>query len=273
MKIKSKNNINAQFIQLDEKLCKDLLAMLPEKQRAIRQDKYTQYLRAIETGKWMEGVGTIEIDRNGELGNGQHRLKAFLRQKYYPEVLLLTNVPPEHYKVTDTGAPRTYGDQFKAHGVKDCNLSSAITKVFLSLKNRSVLYGSYSAQELLDFYDQQSDVIHHWRLKSKSLDKNLRLQNAIMAGTSCYAEMFFPREQIEMFWHNVSNCLGGDKSPTVALRKALLSNATKIEDRKRDKYKRHEIQHIILSALRKQANREKKVSMLKVHGSFPYLQR
>jgi len=273
MKITSKNNIKAKFVQLNEKLCEDLLAMLPEKQRAIRKDKYTQYIRAIEAGNWMENVGTIEIDRNGELANGQHRLKAFLRKKYYPEVLLLTNVPLEHYKVTDTGAPRTYGDQFKAHGVKDCNLSSAITNVFLSLKNRSVLYGSYSAQELLDFYDQKSDVIHYWRARSKKLDKNLRLQNAIMAGTSCYAEMFFPREQLEMFWHNVDLGLGGDKSPALALRKALLSNATKITDRRRDKYKRHEIQHIILSALRKQANGEKKVAMLKVHGSFPYLQR
>jgi len=271
MKITSKNNINAQFVQLDEQLCQELLALLPEKQRSIRQDKYSQYLRAIDTGNWMECVGTIEIDKNGQLGNGQHRLKAFLRRNYYPEVLLLTNVPLEHYKVTDVGAPRSYGDQFKAHGVKDWNLSAAITKVFMALKNRSVLYGSYSAQELLDFYDQWSEPVHYWRLKSKSLDKNLKLHNAIMAGTSCYAEMYYPREQLKMFWHNVSLSLGGDKSPAVALRKALLSNAAKIESKRRDKYKRHEIQHIILSALKKQANKEKRVAMLKVHGAFPYL--
>ncbi len=268
--ITSNTGITAEWVALDRTSCEALIEALPKEQRSVKAKNMLKLKSDIESNRWRPGADTIVIDNKGQLLDGQHRIKAFLMTGYFPQVLMIRNVPTNMYKVIDTGASRSWADHFKAHGVPNYNLCAAITAKLILLENQHVYGGGYcSSQDLLDLYDQRKQSINYWRKVYNPIQQRIKLPQSIKAAVSCYAEQYYSRHTIELFWNATMRCIGEPKSVPVMLYEALLSNASKKKSKER--YSQNEIMHLVLKAMHKQVSGQKKVGMLKVHGTFPYL--
>lgn len=65
----------------------------------------------IKRGEWIVSHQGIAFDWNGNLIDGQHRLKAIVSAGISVPVAVFTNCDPESYKILDGGKKRTLSDQ------------------------------------------------------------------------------------------------------------------------------------------------------------------
>jgi hypothetical protein len=95
----------------------------PEKIRAIGD-----YSRQMQEGRWHLSNQGIGIDRNGNLGDGQNRLRACELAGVPFRTLLMTGLEPEVRDVVDTGVKRSFGDVLAMAGYKNVsNLAGAVS--------------------------------------------------------------------------------------------------------------------------------------------------
>ena len=80
--------------------------------RRLYPNTVAVYARAMREGTWHGGnAQTIQVDREGYLRDGQHRLHAVLEVGTPQWFLVVRGVDPEVFPVLDIGAPRSPGDQ------------------------------------------------------------------------------------------------------------------------------------------------------------------
>ncbi len=94
--------------------------------REIKPATLARYVRDINEDRWARTGDTIKFDPNGNLIDGQHRLKAIFDTGKAQKCLIAYNVPPESFMYIDTGAVRGGGDVLSIAGYdRSKNLAAA----------------------------------------------------------------------------------------------------------------------------------------------------
>ncbi len=78
--------------------------------RNIRPDVVSNYARDMSAHRWQITGEAIKLDADGNLLDGQHRLRAVIKSGETVTMLVIEGLPPEAQRVMDSGKPRTAGD-------------------------------------------------------------------------------------------------------------------------------------------------------------------
>lgn len=106
---------------MDAKICTlrsaDARAMLDRsriRNRTLRQKDVSRLQKAIVDGQWIQGTGTIVINRKGDVLDGHHRLTALSKLDGAAiDTVVVTVDSDQPLVVLDTGRRRTIPDQFE----------------------------------------------------------------------------------------------------------------------------------------------------------------
>lgn len=91
-------------------------------------------IASIVNDKWEVTGQPIIFDTNGNILDGQHRLRACQAAQKPIDVLVVTNVNPDVFPLLDTGKTRTVADVFKAAEINNSRYASAVVSKVLALR-------------------------------------------------------------------------------------------------------------------------------------------
>lgn len=135
--------------------------------RNLRDIEVIKYARLMTEGKWgVEGFkmcpGFIVFDEDGNLADGQHRLKAQARSKTTQAWFVLRGVPPDAQQTIDTNVPRLASDLLKFHGYQHYVTLSSVAR-WAWILERKVFDSPWikvSNDEILDMVERHPDLQH-----------------------------------------------------------------------------------------------------------------
>ena len=263
-KITSNAGITAEWVNLDKEKCENLLSKVPDIQRSIKHGNVNKIMRDVVYGNWKDTGMPIVISNEDKLIDGQHRLHAFLKAKFYPQVLIIKNV--DHlsgYKAIDVGQTRSFADVFKSHKVHDYSLVATITSRFIRLLNKTLnqKMATYSAQDLLNCYNTYQSLIVYWKGKHSIL--NSLCSQSLRSAVNCYAEGHVSREDLNEFWDQVASGIGSGGARS--LRDTLQKNANK----NRNRYTSDELANLMLLAITRHQSGSKQTRLV-LPAKTPY---
>jgi hypothetical protein len=111
--------------------------------RPLREKHCNRLSEAMKAKEWQLNGETIKFNGNGDLIDGQHRLKAIVIAGTPIESYIVRKLPHEAFDTIDTGAPRAVGDTFARMGEKYySHLATAIRNAYHFSEQRSTWGGS-----------------------------------------------------------------------------------------------------------------------------------
>ncbi len=84
--------------------------------RSFNRNAVTQYVRDMRANTWKLNGETIKFDVNGELLDGQHRLRACVEADTPFQSYVISGVSPQAFDTVDIGRKRTTGDALVING-------------------------------------------------------------------------------------------------------------------------------------------------------------
>ncbi|HET6915311.1 MAG TPA: hypothetical protein VFH56_04410 [Acidimicrobiales bacterium] len=151
----------AAFVEVTPRLAEEWLAGNTVN-RKVRPDAVNQYAADMIAGRWTISESAICFSPDGELLNGQHRLRAVIQSGATICMLVMRNVPIESMSNMDAGRKRTTADALGFDGESSPHLLAAATKLALLYTDgrlyRDRKVQSVSTGELRDFLAAHPDL-------------------------------------------------------------------------------------------------------------------
>jgi hypothetical protein len=107
--------------------------------RHVRGNDVMRYSRDMVSGKWQLNGETIKFDTNGDLLDGQHRLRACVVAGVPFKSIVVRGLPPEARKTVDTGVKRQFSDQLRMGGEVNGHILAALLRRIVLWENRDYL--------------------------------------------------------------------------------------------------------------------------------------
>lgn len=99
--------------------------------RTVTIDTVLKYSRDMTEGNWLWTGEPIQLDHDGFVRNGQHRLLAIVHSGTTQDCLVVRDLDPRAQLVIDVGRSRTVGNQMQLTGVSSAHHIAAIANVVL----------------------------------------------------------------------------------------------------------------------------------------------
>lgn len=99
--------------------------------RTVTPDTVTKYARDMRNNDWLWTGEPIQIDHDGYIRNGQHRLLAIIESGVTLDLIVISDVDPKAQLVMDVGRPRGTGAQMQLLGVKSAHHITAMANLLL----------------------------------------------------------------------------------------------------------------------------------------------
>lgn len=128
--------------------------------RLVTQRSVKMYARAMIEGRWVLNGETIQIDTEGDLANGQHRLLACIEAECAFTTWVVYNVPPKARLTIDDGLPRK-AHQFiaTADGMRNAKSIVAAVRLIVVIRAGMARTGVVLAtDEIHAFLEQEPGV-------------------------------------------------------------------------------------------------------------------
>lgn len=97
--------------------------------RPITPSLVRRYGDEMRAGRWNTNGQGIIFSPEGQLLDGQHRLKAIIESGMTVEMFVVRGVPAERFETMDSGRARTVGDVLGAQSYKNANNLAAIARL------------------------------------------------------------------------------------------------------------------------------------------------
>lgn len=118
-------------IQIDPEMAKQMLSTM-KANRKIKEYAVSRYAKDMSDGKWKLNPSPI-VFFNGELIDGQHRLRAVIKSGVTVSFIVCEN-QSDIGDVIDSGVSRSAGDFLAINGIANANVKSAIVAKIMALK-------------------------------------------------------------------------------------------------------------------------------------------
>ena len=204
--------------------------LVPENQRRLSPMTVDSYARAMKAGQWLLTHQGIAIDDNGELMDGQHRLRAIVASGVSVQLQVTRGVPHNGrsdgvYTIDaiDRGAPRAVGQQLALrHGIKNGYLVAAVGRgiLWLACYSTGKMVGRFSVGNAIAVLNVYGSEIEYC-ISHRSPDYRIRNAATISA---CAFAMKGCKRQMEEFYLQLSygeNLSAGD--PALSCRRWLMN--------------------------------------------------
>jgi hypothetical protein len=166
----------AQIVTMTSARAGLLLEKCNHHNRPCESTRVDMYMMEMLAGRWMFTGEAIKISRDGQLLDGQHRLRAVANSGVAIPMLIITGLDPRAQEVMDQGKPRTLSDALKLRGEHDeNNLAAALRSVahykrdgvpFQTGGNPGMSHGF--ALKLFDTGGNRTDLIDSLRFVSRA---------------------------------------------------------------------------------------------------------
>ncbi len=165
MKEKS-NNPDLFVMSITPDYARRILEEKNKRNRPINMRVVDHYVSMMKRGQWLPNGETIKFDRDGNLIDGQHRLKAVSKSNMTIDFYVVTNLDPMTYGTIDQGRPRTIRDFFQHEGVLNYSRVAPLVRRYMQMIlttrpatcNASSREMKISSQDILDMYRQHADA-------------------------------------------------------------------------------------------------------------------
>lgn len=107
--------------------------------RIVTVDTVTKYARDMREGNWLWTGAPIQIDHDGYVRDGQHRLLAIVESGVTLDMIVVNDIDPKAQLVMDIGRPRGTGTQMQLLGVKSAHHITAIANLVLRWRSGRML--------------------------------------------------------------------------------------------------------------------------------------
>lgn len=219
------SNIRVEYVYITPDKAKEILAKHPLNRHAASA-VIDRYARDMKAGNWKLNGQTIKIASNGNLIDGQHRLKASVEANVSFPSLVVYGVDPDAFDTFDLGAKKSYHNILSERGeTHTTTLAASIKWLWLyergNLLDRSV---QPTPAELDDLLDANPDI-------RKSLSFINKLRDFIPPASTVFLHYQcakINRVHADQFFNKLSDGLGltqGD--PIHILRQKLIKERAK----------------------------------------------
>jgi hypothetical protein len=149
--------IKTEFIDISPELAAELVK--PERNycnRSVKESVVKAYARDMAAGRWRVNGEGIQIDVDGGLLNGQHRMLAIIMSGKTIKMLVVSGLPRNTRATMDAGRKRTNTDNFTMDGVKNAKAVAAISR-------RAVLWerGDRRFRDIVTFVEAEEMLAKH----------------------------------------------------------------------------------------------------------------
>ena len=191
-------------------------------------EKHVRFLaQEMRSGNWLFDGQPLRFDEDNVLIDGQHRLNAIIRSKTSQNLLIITGLKKESFKVMDTGKNRNAADVLSINGEQYYSVIASCAKFIIKLKGGNSTGGSRmsstSNSSIVDWLNNNRVIVDY----IKTSDKLKHAFSGVLSNTYIASFLFLFAEKdavaSEDFMRKL--CTGLDlteKDPILTLRKTLL---------------------------------------------------
>jgi hypothetical protein len=212
------------------------------------------------SGNWKFSGEPIQIDTEGNLINGQHRLTVIIELEKALPLLILSGFKNEIFSVLDTGKKRQGADVLAILGVKNSAMVSAAIRIVNTVEDNSynsvagLSYRNFSNQDVLNFYLKHQEIEKSGEVGMAYYKHCKKMLSPSLCGAFHFLLTKIDETMANEFLSQVCTGIGlRVDSPTTALRNRLLTSSTTVKQR----LTQVEIIKLIISAWNKYRNNEK----------------
>lgn len=159
-------NLTVQMVYVTPRLAKNYLEFNP-KNRKIKDGHVLFLSNEMKQGRWAENGESIIFDKNLNLVDGQHRLRAIIKSGKSYWISIFRGVKKSAIATMDTGSNRSAADVLQMNGFKYSNGVAALIKVidkYVIRKSKGKGFDKWtrrtilSNQQVLDYCSNN----YHW---------------------------------------------------------------------------------------------------------------
>jgi|GEM_PF-1717114 len=244
-KIESKSNnvkpINHQKIEkmkteikkITPEIAKEILKRNPNNRNVSARN--VAFLTAeMNSGRWLFDGSPIRLSKSGALLDGQHRLFAIINSNTTQEMLVISGIDTEAFKVMDTGKTRTADDTLHINGISNSRLAAGTISICMKIESGKLVNDKISNSEVLEYFNQNEDLKPYIAGASKLY---AGFNGVIPKATIAAFWYLMSRKNVtdaDIFWNKV--CFGLDLdagSPMLVLRNKLIKETECVKTSKR----------------------------------------
>lgn len=220
------STIRYETVEVTPQLAKRWLGKNAENNRLPKGSKIPAYARDMLQGSWQADTGeTIKFDPDGDLIDGQNRLRAVVMAGVSVAFDVAYDVPRRAMQVVDTGAARTAGDVLRIAGANDRMRAASIIR-WVILWDAKIFTGvggqlKPTTTEIIQRYSAESGAFNSAATRATDC-QNRALGTGAPAGVAHYLFSRIDREQTHAFFDQyISGANLPDKSAVLALRNKI----------------------------------------------------
>ncbi len=217
------NGAEIQLEKIGPAEAQDLLDKHNPRNRTWSPKTFSKYVRAIEANDWQFVGDPIRIDVDGNLIDGQHRLRAVVETGATLEFVVIRGLATETQRYMDAGRGRSAADQLKIEGMASAPLAASIATCAMRWERGDILaqYLKFSPFEVVDWTESHLDIVE------AAVTTAQRVRGAIGATPSLIGGAFIeglhaaPQTGPAFFEGLITGAELGPGSPVLALRDSI----------------------------------------------------
>lgn len=152
--------MKAEVIKITPELAENFLRF-NKNNRKISEKRLKLYVDEMKGGRWQENGESIIIDSNGNIKDGQHRLKAIVSTKQSYNFVVVRDVHPSVMKTIDTGKNRSLSDVLHLNNFKYAPLlASTARKIYLFKKGTNLKSIDFSNSIGFEFVSDNEEMLY-----------------------------------------------------------------------------------------------------------------
>lgn len=117
--------MKVEFVTITPAIAEKMLAQSTNKNRPLNELACKRFARDMSDGKWKMNGESIVVDDNGNVVDGQHRLKAVIVSQTKQVFAIVRGVSPNVFDTIDSGKARSKGDILAIAGYRNYVLLAA----------------------------------------------------------------------------------------------------------------------------------------------------
>lgn len=199
-----------------------------KRNRHIRGSIVEQYARDMTNGNWYNVGDTIKISVDGDLLDGQHRLRAIILSETTQKMMVVSGLEPETQNVMDSGARRTLADALNFSGYHNVTTLAAVARFGIAMdKGMGARFGGLGRQagisnsEALEWVERNPTILPAVQLSAARWAKYIDAPPTALAYAWWKLSEIDPEKAHEFFEGMATMSTSGQGDPRVALMRLL----------------------------------------------------
>lgn len=218
-------------MEFSPEVAHEVLENRNDNNRKQRPNKIKRFAADLTDGFWILTGDTIKFGSNGNLLDGQNRLRACVASG----VALLTHavfgIDPVAFKYLDSGTVRTSGDTFKVAGVPNAEIAGKASRWLMIFAtpdvNRSIIVPN---AELFEFYQKRVNKDQFERAIADAKKVSRMIPTGTLAAMLYLFERMDPKTA-KLFAHDLEKETRGGRTLLVRLRNLRKETAGRVNEK------------------------------------------